>query len=96
MSYVTDWGGVAAIWGFVTLLFVPYLGPLVLGITLLVAAIALVGMAVFAAGALVAAPYRLGRFARRTWQARAAARQPSPSRADARALAGAANQLPAR
>ena len=86
MSYATEWGPVAAIWGFVVILFVPYLGPLVVAAVLLAIAVALVRVAVSVAVAVATAPYRLGRSAHRTWQAWAAARQPSPPRADARAV----------
>ena len=66
MSYVNEWAPAAAIWGFVVLLFVPYLGPLVVGLLLLVAAIALVREAF---RATVAAVTALGRFAHQTWPA---------------------------
>ncbi|MQA75935.1 MAG: hypothetical protein GEU88_16645 [Solirubrobacterales bacterium] len=87
MSYAIEWMPAAAFLGLVTILCVPYLGFLVgmvlLVVVVLVAAAALVALA----GAVIAAPYLLGRSARRRWQAWTAAGRPQSRPARARAAA---------
>jgi hypothetical protein len=87
MGYINEWAPVAGIWGFVVILFVPYLGPLMVAALLVGMAIALVRLAVSTARAVPAALHRLGVLARNSWQARLAARQPSLRRADTRPIA---------
>jgi hypothetical protein len=69
MTYGVEWTPSVAVVGLVALLFVPYLNLIVLGVLLLAAAAAVVALA----GAIVSAPYLLGRSVLRRRHARTAA-----------------------
>jgi hypothetical protein len=69
MGYAVEWFPSAAALGLVTLLLAPYLGLLIALVIVVVAAAALVALV----GAVVAAPYLLGRSVLRRRRARTAA-----------------------
>jgi membrane protein implicated in regulation of membrane protease activity len=68
MTYRVEWMPFAAFLVLFALLCAPYLVVIWLAVALLAAAAALAALA----GAIVAAPYLLGRSVRRRWQARTA------------------------
>jgi hypothetical protein len=74
MTYGVEWTPSVAVFGFVALLFVPYLSLIVLGVLLLAATAAVAALA----GAVVSAPYLLRRSVLRRRHARTAVHPANP------------------
>lgn len=72
LSYLHTWTPAAFFLGTVVILTTPFLGLIVLLVVLLAVLAALAALA----GAIIAAPYLLGRSAHRRWQERRSADQP--------------------